>query len=152
MSDNLKAFRDMIAWSEIGPELLALSDNGYNVNVGSTPAHPILFPSYDEHPRIEVVAQNSDAAGRYQFMGRYWLAYKAQLNLPDFGPASQDLWCNQLIRECHAMDDVEAGRLESAIAKCASRWASLPGNSYGQHTQKISDLTAAYVMAGGTLA
>jgi len=149
---NLTAFRDMIAWSEIGPPLLSMSDNGYNVCVGSTPQRPILFVSYAEHPRRHDIATNSDAAGRYQFMGRYWLAYKAQLHLPDFGPVSQDTWCDQLIRECHAMDDVIAGRLESAIAKCSSRWASLPGNSYGQHMNKVSDLAAAYVKAGGVLA
>jgi hypothetical protein len=43
MSPNLKAFLDMIAWSEIGPALLAKSDNGYNVCVGSTPEKPILL-------------------------------------------------------------------------------------------------------------
>jgi muramidase (phage lysozyme) len=152
MSPNLKAFLDTIAHSEIGRDLLAKSDNGYNVCVGATAAHPILFPSYAAHPRRRCEAQDSDAAGRYQFMGRYWEHYRDQLGLPDFGPASQDRWCVQLIRECHALEDIEAGRFEAAVVKCKSRWASLPGAGYGQHENTLADLRAAYTQAGGTLA
>ncbi len=152
MSQNLKAFLDMIAYSEIGPALLRLSDNGYNVCVGSTPAHPILFPSYAQHPRLRNVATNSDAAGRYQFMGRYWDAYRKQLSLPDFSPSSQDKWAVQLIRECKALDDIEFGRFDVAVAKCRSRWASLPGAGYGQHENSIADLRTAYMKAGGMIA
>jgi muramidase (phage lysozyme) len=149
---NLKAFLDMIAWSEIGPRLLRTSDDGYNVCVGSTPANPILFGSYVSHPRRHDDATNSDAAGRYQFMGRYWDHYRAQLELPDFGKESQDKWAIQLIKECHAYDDIGAGRISEAIGKCASRWASFPGNSYGQRANKLADLIAAYQRAGGGLA
>ena len=152
MSPNMKAFLDAIAWSEIGPELLAKSDNGYNVLVGATPSHPLLFNSYASHPMIRSVALNSDAAGRYQEMGRYWPHYKIQLNLPDFSPASQDRWAIQLIRECKAQDDVELGNFEKAISKCRSRWASLPGAGYDQRENTIADLQAAYVAAGGMLA
>jgi muramidase (phage lysozyme) len=152
MSQNLKAFRDMIAWSEIGPALLAVSDNGYDVLVGSTASHPLLFTNYAQHPQIHTPGMNSDAAGRYQFMGRYWPAYKIQLGLPDFGHDSQDRWCNQLIKECHALDDIELGHVEVAIVKCKSRWASLPGAGYGQHEQHVDDLVTAYVAAGGVVA
>jgi muramidase (phage lysozyme) len=152
MSPNLKAFLDMIAWSEIGPALLAKSDNGYNVCVGSTPEKPILFNSYAAHPQRRNAAMNSDAAGRYQFMGRYWHFYKDKLQLPDFGPASQDKWAVHLIQECRALNDVEAGQFEAAVAKCRSRWASLPGAGYGQHENKLADLRNAYTSAGGTLA
>jgi muramidase (phage lysozyme) len=152
MSPNLKAFLDTIAISELGSRLLAVSDNGYNCCVGSTPTRPILFRSYATHPRVRCEALNSDAAGRYQFMGRYWLPYKQSLNLPDFGPASQDKWAVQLIRECHALDAVEAGRFDEAIGLCKSRWASLPGSGYGQHEQDLSYLRTAYTNAGGSLA
>lgn len=151
MSPNLKAFLDTIAWSEIGPALLAKSDNGYNVCVGSTPAHPILFPSYVSHPRRHDAATNSDAAGRYQFMGRYWAPYSLQLSLPDFGPASQDRWCVQLIKECHALDDIELGHFEKAVRKC-TRWASFPGSGCGQRENTIADLMRAYRAAGGAVA
>jgi muramidase (phage lysozyme) len=152
MSINLKAFLDMIAWSEIGPQLLAKSDDGYNVCVGSTPDKPILFTDYSAHPRRRNAALKSDAAGRYQFMGRYWETYKKQLNLPDFSPTSQDRWAVQLIRECRALDDVELGCFEAAVAKCRSRWASLPGAGYGQPENKLADLRMAYQAAGGRIA
>lgn len=149
---NRKAFLDLIAYSEIGPALLAVSDNGYNVCVGSTPEKPILFSSYGAHPRIFNAALDSDAAGRYQFMGRYWLSYQRLLGLPDFAPASQDQWALQLVRECHALDDVDFGRIEDAVAKCKSRWASFPGAGYQQHENRMADLVAAYERAGGALA
>ena len=154
MSPNLAAFLDAIAWSEIGPALLAnpATDNGYKIMVGSTPDHPILIPSYITHPRVHNAALNSDAAGRYQFLGRYWPAYKLQLSLPDFGPESQDKWCVQLIKECHALDDVLTGHFTVAVAKCSSRWASLPGNTYGQRMNTVASLEDAYERAGGQFA
>lgn len=153
MHKNLKAFLDMLAYSEIGPALLAKSDNGYNVLVGGK-----LFTSYADHPRlaITIVMKGkrivSSAAGRYQILGRFWDVYKKQLKLPDFGHASQDAVALQLIRECRATDDIEAGRIPQAIAKCRSRWASLPGAGYGQPEHKLEDLVGAYKRAGGTLA
>ena len=151
-SRNMLAFLDLIAHSEIGPELLDVSDDGYNVIVGSTPQHPILFDSYAEHPRRYQAAQNSDAAGRYQFMGRYWQHYRAQLKLPDFGPHSQDVWAIQLIGECRAVNLVHDGRIAEAVHACRSRWASFPGAGYGQHEHKLETLLAAYVKAGGETA
>lgn len=149
---NTGAFLDMIAYSEIGPQLLALSDDGYNVIVGSTPDNPILFDSYERHPRRRQESVNSDAAGRYQFMGRYWETYRKQLNLPDFGPESQDTWAIQLIRECKALDMVKLGLFDSAIKACGSRWASFPESGYGQHENRIDNLRLAYTKAGGVLA
>lgn len=138
------AFLDMIAYSELGPKLIALSDDGYNVVVGSTPAKPILFDSYDEHPRLYQANMNSDAAGRYQFMGRYWPHYKAQLRLPDFGKRSQDLWAIQLIRECKAIATIQVGAIEDAIRLCRSRWASFPGAGYGQPEHRMEPLVQAF--------
>lgn len=147
---NVVAFLDMTAWSELGPGLMTpATDDGYRVCVGSTPARPILFSDYTKHPRLRSSAQNSDAAGRYQFMGRYWEAYRAQLRLPDFGPLSQDRWAIQLIRECGALADVSAGRLAASVAKCQSRWASFPGAGYGQREHSLADLQRAYIAAGG---
>lgn len=154
MHPNLKAFLDTIAWSEIGPGILAMpeAEDGYKVLVGSTPKQLLLMPSYITHPRVHNQAMNSDAAGRYQFMGRYWYYYKTLLNLPDFGPESQDKWAIQDIKECHAFDDVLAGNFSAALFKCRSRWASLPGSGYGQHENEFAALQTAYTTAGGILA
>lgn len=148
---NVCAFLDMIAESEIGADLLEVSDNGYNVLVGSTPSKPLLFPSYASHPKIRNAAMNSDAAGRYQFMGRYWVHYQNQLDLPDFGPESQDRWAICLINECNALHYIKTGQFDTAVHACKSRWASLPGAGYGQHENALESLRTAYIKAGGSI-
>lgn len=155
MNANRKAFLDMIAHSEIGDALLKISDNGFNVIVGSTPSKPDLFTSYADHPHKLVALKpglSSTAAGRYQLLGHYFVAYKQQLGLPDFSPASQDAIALQQIRECHALDLVDAGHFNEAVEKCARIWASLPGAGYNQHENKLADLRDAYSQAGGTFA
>ncbi|EPZ3033078.1 glycoside hydrolase family 24 protein [Yersinia enterocolitica] len=150
ISKNLKAFLDMLAWSE-GTSRTAGSDNGYNVIVGGK-----LFTGYQDHPRVVVelprLGIKSTAAGRYQLLSRYWDAYNKQLGLKDFSPASQDAVAIQQIRERKALQDIEAGNIESAIRKCSNIWASLPGAGYGQFEHKVEPLIQQYVKAGGTLA
>jgi muramidase (phage lysozyme) len=158
---NLRAFLDMLASSE---GTAGLGDDGYNVLVGSRSSMPILFGSYRDHPRVRIQLRADDrstpqneeltstAAGRYQVLARYFDAYRRQLNLADFGPASQDAIAVQLIRECGALQDIEAGRFDSAVTKCRSRWASLPGAGYGQHENSLAALRAAYTKAGGMFA
>jgi len=144
---NRKAFLDMIATSE---GTAHLGDNGYNVLVGGT-----IFEGYADHPRKLVTLNSkglkSTAAGRYQLLARYFDHYKALLKLQDFGPDSQDAIAIQQIRECRALDEIDAGHLDRAIRKCKNIWASFPGAGYGQHEQKLADLGNAYVKAGGTV-
>ena len=151
---NVIAFLDMIAYSEL-KGLIAISDRGYNVIVGSTLKKPILFSSYADHPRkvIQINAKlKSTAAGRYQLLSRYYDAYRKQLNLNDFSPSSQDLIAIQQIKERKAIPLIKDGKFEEAVAACSNIWASLPGNNYGQHTNDIAELKAAYIKAGGTVA
>jgi muramidase (phage lysozyme) len=146
MTPNQKAFLDMIAHSE-GTD--RYPNQGYNTIVGGG-----QFIGYADHPRrlVKLSPQLfSTAAGRYQLLKRYFDAYKAQLNLPDFSPASQDAIALQQIKECGAMDNIAFGEIEEAIEKCAHIWASLPGAGYGQRENKLSDLIAAYELHGGTV-
>lgn len=126
-------------------------DDGYDVIVGYR-----YFNDYSDHPRQKVYLPKlniySTAAGRYQILERYYDHYKKQLKLPDFSKDSQDAIAVQLIRECKALDDIEAGRIETAINKCRSRWASLPGAGYGQHERRIGFLVQAFIDNGGMLA
>lgn len=146
---NIRAFLDMIAFSE-GTDKPGqpTRDRGYDVLVGGG-----LFTGYADHPRkvIELpgLGIKSTAAGRYQILARYFDVYRRQLALPDFSPLSQDKIAVQLIKECKAVEDIQAGRIKSAISKCRSRWASLPGAGYGQHEHKIDTLVSAYKKAGG---
>lgn len=149
ISSNLQAFLDMLAWSE-GTSRIKGSDNGYNVIVGGA-----LFTGYADHPRKLVTLPNlgikSTAAGRYQLLSRYYDAYKKQLGLKDFSPASQDAIAIQQIKERKALPDIESGSIKSAITKCSNIWASLPGAGYGQHEHKIDDLVSKYISYGGAL-
>lgn len=138
------AFLKTIAFSE-GTDKVGqpTKDRGYDVIVGGS-----LFSDYSKHPGVSVYLPKLDihstAAGRYQILKKYADAYIKTLRLPDFGPESQDAIAWQLIGECRARGDVLAGRFEEAVAKCRSRWASLPGAGYGQHEHKMEDLRAVY--------
>lgn len=150
---NVCAFLDLIAWAE-GTDngIQPTSDDGYDVIVGGA-----LFDSYADHPRRSVrlpaLGISSTAAGRYQILSRYWDHYRAGLGLAGgFTPENQDRVALQLIRECRALDDIRVGRIEQAIHKCRSRWASLPGAGYGQHEYQVGPLLAQYAQAGGVLA
>jgi muramidase (phage lysozyme) len=153
VTPNQKAFLDMIADSEIGAALLAVSDNGYNVLEGSTPTHPLLFDSYDAFPMSSDPRHTSTAAGRYQLMHRYFAPYTQMLGLDGtFRKANQDAIALQQVKECRAFDAIETGNIELAVARCAHIWASFPAAGYGQHENRLSTLFAAYTAAGGTLA
>jgi muramidase (phage lysozyme) len=147
---NVRAFLDMLAWSE-GTSTIKASDDGYNVIVGGG-----LFSGYADHPRrlvdLPKLGIKSTAAGRYQLLARYWDAYRKQLGLAGFTPENQDLVALQQIRERKALDDIKAGRIAEAIGKCRNIWASLPGAGYGQREHTLDDLLAYYIASGGVLA
>lgn len=154
---NVCAFLDVLAFSEIGIQLLAVSDDGYNVIVGSTAKVPILTSSYADHPRrlirLNALGIKSDAAGRYQFLSTTWDPLARRLGLEDFSPLNQDRAAIELLRECGALPHVLAGgwlaanEITAAIARAAPIWASLPGNNYGQHQNKLLALLTEFARA-----
>jgi len=157
---NITAFLDMIASkaSEGTASSPVTANDGYDVIVSGINGHNI-FTDYSQHPfasgRAPVVVNHagltSTASGRYQFLVKDWLAYKALLSLPDFSPLSQDKWAIRLIKECNAIPAILAGDLDTAIGLCAHIWASLPGNSYGQPESTDAALEAADTAAGGVI-
>lgn len=145
--DTKSAFLKTIAYSEGTDKPGQPTRNkGYDVIVGGG-----LFTDYSKHPgvyvRLPKLGITSSAAGRYQILEKWAIAYMKQLRLPDFSPQSQDRIAWQLIGECGAQGDVLAGRFEAAITKCRSRWASLPGAGYGQHEHKMETLRTVYDQA-----
>lgn len=142
ISKNLKAFLDTISFSE---GTYGRGDDGYNVLVGGK-----LFSSYATHPNtvVRLIINGNEvkstAAGRYQLLNRYYKHYSALLKLNDFGHDAQDAIAIQQIKECRALDLVEAGRFEEAVNKVKNIWASFPGAGYNQHERKMSDLKAFY--------
>ncbi len=148
---NLSAFLDMLAFSEGTANSPTTQDDGYDQIVGRT-----RFTSYATHPNVLVklpkLGISSTAAGRYQLLNRYFVAYSKSLGLHDFSPVSQDKIAIQQIRERKALPDIEAGRFDAAVAKCSNIWASLPGAGYGQFEHSIGPLREQYAKHGGKLA
>lgn len=159
---NSRAFLELIKYSEgVAPGL-----DAYRTLFGGA-----LFDNgFIDHPRI--AKQFTDGAGRrlwtsaagaYQFMAvspipgggstrvNTWDVLQRRLQLPDFGPDSQDRAALDLVRERGALADVQAGRIVLAVQKCAPVWASLPGAGYAQKERKLSNLLAAYADNGGNL-
>lgn len=157
---NLSAFLDMLAVSEGTSTSPATKNHGYDVIVTGVDRVPEVFTDYSAHPfsrgrrpkQINAKGLFSTASGRYQFMLKDWAHYRDQLKLPDFGPASQDRWAVQLIRERGALPLIEAGRFDEAVARVRNLWASLPGAGYGQPEHSLAKLRAAYLAAGGEIA
>lgn len=151
INSQRKAFLDMLAWSE-GTDngRQPTKNHGYDVIVGGA-----LFSDYSDHPRQLVdlprLKIKSTAAGRYQLLARYWDAYRKQLGLKDFSPASQDAVALQQIKERRALELIDSGDIRQAIDRCSNIWASLPGAGYGQFEHKADNLIAKFKEAGGTV-
>lgn len=168
MNANRKAFLDMIAISEGTSTHKATKNEGYDVIVTGVNGKPEIFTDYSDHPfsrgrKSKVINSRgltSNAAGRYQIMLRDWVHYRRLLDLDNkkiypggaFSPPAQDAYAMQLICERGALPLIDRGKFKDAVARCANIWASLPGNNYGQHQNKLADLQMAYVNAGGVLA
>jgi muramidase (phage lysozyme) len=149
---NVAALLDTIKHAEIGPALIKLSDDGYNVLVGSTPTKPLLFTSYATHPRIYNARLKSTAAGAYQLLSRYYPYYTNLLHLRDFSPESQDRIALQMIKEQGAYQFIQDGFFGTALSLISNIWASMPFATYGQPTKGIDELHQVYVQAGGSIA
>jgi len=140
---NVQAFLVLIRTGEgtIGP-------NGYRTLFGGG-----LFADFSDHPRRAITRSGitSTAAGAYQFLSKTWDEMAAKYNLPDFGPASQDIAAVGLIKRRGALADVMAGRFRAAIDKCNLEWASLPGSPYGQPTLTYNRAQSVLLAAGANI-
>ena len=144
-NSNLKAFLKVIRTGEGTADA-----GGYNRLFGGG-----SFASFADHPR-QVVCKTyaggrlcSSAAGAYQAIASTWDETKRIMGLADFSPGNQDLFALGRIAARGALDDVLAGRFESALSKVAREWASMPGSPYGQPTITLSKANAIYTAAGG---
>lgn len=144
MNPNLQAFLWVIRFCEG-----TAGTDGYRTMFGGG-----TFDSYADHPRKRFPFGNtySTAAGAYQFLASTWDECAKALSLPDFSPASQDLAAVYLIKRRGALEDVEAGRIATALADCNKEWASLPGAPYGQPTRSLEYCLKVYADHGGALA
>lgn len=145
---NLAAFLRVIRAGEGTSE-----PNGYLTMFGGE-----FAVSFADHPRRAITKTlggepiTSTAAGAYQFLASTWDGLVKQYGFHDFSPPCQDQGAAALIAGRGALDDVLAGRFESAIKKCNREWASLPGSPYGQPTLTMARAKTIYAAAGGSFA
>lgn len=142
-NENVQAFLRVIRRGE------GTSDaNGYRRIFGGQ-----LFNSYADHPRITVnkSGYKSSAAGAYQFIISTWDETKRIMGLKDFSPQSQDIAAVGRILARGALDDVKAGRFESALKKVSKEWASLPYSPYGQPTISLDAAKSTYLAFSGNI-
>lgn len=140
--DNVLAFLAVIRAGETnnGPSAYTMLFGG-----GHFAAPPWKHP---EQP-VTATGLTSTAAGAYQFLARTWAGLVRQYGFEDFSPPNQDQGAVALIAGRGALDDVIAGRLEDAIAKCNKEWASLPGSPYGQPTRTLVEAREVFAAFGG---
>ena len=139
LSPTLTAFLSLIGWAE-GAD--------YSTIVTGVDG-PQTFSDFSDHPfapqfhrppvmwRKGPPPEFSTAAGRYQILYHWWFAYKTELKLPDFSPASQDAYALQILKERGAIPLITAGNIQGAIIACHGEWESFPGGvsqGNGPHT------------------
>jgi muramidase (phage lysozyme) len=145
-NENVAAFLKTIKYSEG----ISQSEIGYRTYF--TGLH---FTDLSQHPNVLHYAKGfppSDAAGAYQFLYDTWQnTIQRALNLPDFGIRSQDIGAIYLVKLNGALDMTVQGQIRTAIRRTNRTWASFPGSTYGQPTQKLVTLLNQYKKYGGTL-
>ena len=157
---NIAAFLGMIRQAEgtaASPDPYAVC-YGYRHTIQDFADHPAITGEWKGERLPDDMCRNagfgpgcvSSAAGAYQIIRPTWIKAQAALNLPDFGPESQDAAAVHLIGRRHALEDVKAGRLAAAVDKCRNEWASLPGNYAKQGQRDMNTLTSWYQQHGGT--
>jgi lysozyme len=128
------------------------AEEGYRTLYGGS-----LFTDTRRHPDIVVRARYaSAAAGAYQFMPDTWEGAARYLNLPDFGPESQDQGALYLVEKRGVLDDVDRGEFsQQVVARLAPEWASFPtlggGSYYGQPSVRYEELRDFYYLQLSTL-
>lgn len=140
VSPQLAAFLDTIAFAE-GTDKRG-TGGGYNVKVGGG----MIGDLTRKDRRVVQLSPTlrSSAAGRYQFLNSTWDELAATLQLPDFGPLSQDKAAVALIRRAGALPDIEAGDFATAARKVRKIWASFPGAGYGQREVQLAKLQSVF--------
>lgn len=151
--NNLRAFLWMVRVCQ-GTDCA----NGYRYLHGSTKKHELLFEDMSRHPNIRKAFTQPDgttgyttSAGAYMIDDRNWYRIQVKLNLPDFGPDSQDRAAMCLILEHAQLTNVELGQIRRAVDVLWKVWPSLPASNYEHASKKpLGIAMAAYAEAGGT--
>ena len=147
------AFLDLIGISEGTCTSPATHDAGYDIIVSGIDG-PNTFSDYSAHPfaagRAPIVVRtapsllDSTASGRYQITLPTWREITATWSTKLFSPQQQDAAALELLRQCGALNLIDAGKIENAIEAACETWASFPGNSYRQGERTVAWLLEKY--------
>jgi muramidase (phage lysozyme) len=162
MNANRTAFLAMIRRAEGTSTSPATTFKGYDVIVTGADGKSETFDDFSAHPfasgrpaklvrpaRDGRRALFSTASGAYQLLLANWTHYSVLLQLPDFGPDSQDQIAIQQITEFGGLPFIDAGQFDMAVSRIAPLWASLPRSGYGQPEHTLDQVRQWYVAAGG---
>jgi muramidase (phage lysozyme) len=147
ISPTLTAFLALIGWSESADYNTIVTGVNGPSTFSDFSDHPFA-PQFNRKPVLWSVGpppQYSTASGRYQILYHWWFAYKAELNLPDFSPSSQDAYALQILKERGAIPLIDDGDIQGAIVACHGEWESFPGGiSQGNGPHSMGDLLAKF--------
>lgn len=153
-SGNLRAFLRVVREGESSQD----DDLAYRMRYGGAGQPVAYFDAFDQHPRIFAptpTGQVSSAAGAYQIVATTWDAVcRDRYGLgPAFDPYTQDCAAVALIHNRAALDDVLAGRFDTALAKLGNEWASLPDSPLQDGGSKLAYRRAldTYLRWGGSI-
>lgn len=117
LNGNIAAFLRVLRQGE------SSQDSGAYAMVNGAP--PIT--DFSAHPYTGLKSPPGRSSGAYQFLATTWDAMQKLYpqDMPNFSPASQDFAAVADIAGHGALDDVLAGRFDSAVAKLPDEWISL---------------------------
>jgi muramidase (phage lysozyme) len=152
-TEKLRAFLDLVGWSEGTTTHPATKCNGYDVIVSGVDGHH-TFTDFATHPfslgRPPIVVRDSvppllsTASGRYQIILPTWLDLAGKHHLGSFTPANQDAAALSLLAECRAYEAICNDRIPEAIEAASETWASFPGNLFHQGGHDLHVLLETY--------
>ena len=107
----------------------ARRDDPYRVGFGFSHISDLT-----DHPRTFAAYANTrtSAAGAYQALSRSWDEVANKLDLPDFGPRSQDIFALARMDYRDALEPALKGDFDKFVQRANKEWASFPGSPYGQ--------------------
>lgn len=142
-SVNVKAFYMVVRRGES-----SLTDDAYQmVNGGGK------FFDFSKHPYAGMsTLQGGRAAGASQFIPSTWADLADKYGFTGFTPREQDLGYVGCLVKRNALEDVIAGRFDTALEKCRKEWTSLPGAAENNPSWTYEKAVALYKQYGGILA
>lgn len=109
------------------------------------------FIDFAKHPYDGLkTTQGGYAAGAPQFIPTTWGELKAKYGFTDFSPPNQDLGYVGCLVKRDALDDVIAGRFDTAVQKCLQEWSSLPNAAESNANWTMEKARALYQKHGGS--